>query len=151
MFLVEIPALTVGIFRLVRSSHHLEVGGHWWQAASINIELPAEDAEGSLGELAVSIPNTSRVPMAYCESPDISEIHGRVMTCSLWNTGLDPDAGVLDVLSWPARILKTVATAKAVRLECGHPAQTARAPGPVFGRDRFPGLLPSSGVPLIGD
>lgn len=149
VLLVEVPLRTLGTFRLVKGSHHLEVGGYAWQAAGITLELPPEDAEGSLGEVVVTLPNASRVPMAYIEAVD--EVLGQVLTCHLWNTALDPADAPQSALSWKAKILKSVATVKAVRLECGHPAQAQRAPGPVFGRDRFPGLLPSGGISLIGD
>jgi hypothetical protein len=143
LLFVEIPTSGEGFFRLVRNGRHLAANGVTWQACSLEIELPAEDAEGSLGQLVVSLPNVSRIPMAYVELDDPAtgrgEILGYPITCWLQHQSA---LAVFDpALSWRHTAVAAEASETVMKLECHHPAGAQRAPGRVFTRAEFPQLL----------
>lgn len=137
LLFVEAPRVAGGFWRLVRNNRNLSANGAKWHAAEMSIELPAEDAEGSLGRASVTISNVSRLPMAAIEG---SELLGQMVTFYLQHEAnlatFDPSLG------WSQLILSADVTERAARLECGHPAQVARVPSRVFTRKDFPGLLP---------
>jgi hypothetical protein len=131
-------------FRLVRDTRHREADGKVWQRASIDIELPGEDAAGSLGTLTFSIPNISRVPLAYVEAA--GEILGRPVTVWLQHeSSLD---AFEPALSWRHKIIDFRATESVATFEAGHTADGIRIPGPLYSREEFPQLLPTAGVRL---
>ncbi len=143
LLFVEVE-LGTGSFRLVRDTQHREGDGKVWQRAAIEIDLPPEDADGSLGTLTFSIPNVSRVPLAYVEASD--EILGRPVTVYLQHeSALDTFE---PALSWRHTIVDFRATELVATFEAGHSAEQVRVPGPLFTRVDFPQLLPTAGVRL---
>ena len=143
LLFVEIDA-DVGKFRMVNNAQHLEANGFRWQAADISIELPIEDAEGGLGELAIAIPNVSRIPIFYVDSED--DILGKSITIYLQLEGnLD---SFEEELSWTHVCLSAEVSERTARFRCGHAAQNQRVPGPLFDRVAFPQLLASGGISL---
>lgn len=144
LFFVEIPAPGGAFFRLVRSSRHTEADGKVWQAASIEIGLPAEDAEGSLGELSLAVPNVSRLPITYVEVDGYPL--GRTLT--VWLQHESSLSAFEPSLSWSHVVLRARADERALVLDCGHPAEVQRVPSRRFDRVRFPQLLPVGGFRL---
>lgn len=143
LLFVEVE-LEAGSFRLVRDTRHREADGKVWQRAAIEIELPGEDAEGSLGSLTFSIPNVSRVPLAYVEAAD--EVLGRPVTVYLQHeSSLDEFE---PALSWRHVIVDFRATELVATFEAGHTSTGVRVPGRRFTRADFPQLLPTAGVRL---
>lgn len=138
LLFIEIPLFSGGSFRLVRNTRHVQANGYIWQAASMVIDLPAEEADGSLGSLAISVPNVSRLPISYVEVSD--ELLGAEMTCQLAHEGnmatFEPG------LSWRHLITTAVATEQALRIESQHPAAITRVPSRIFDRTVFRQLLP---------
>lgn len=66
---VEIESVVPGrYFRLVDDNRHLHADAKLWQACGLDVTLPEMSVEGTLGELTVSIPNISRLPLAYAEA-----------------------------------------------------------------------------------
>lgn len=151
LFFVEIPIKSPpgpanSFFRVVGNGRHMRGNGVLWQAASLSIELPAEDLDGSLGSLRVSVPNTSRLPMAYLEADDY--LLGQPLTVYLQS---ETSLAVFEpALSWTHRILRGKATERRLSIECGHPAEVEQIPMGVYDRFRFPGLLPNEGISLAG-
>jgi len=139
---VEITRAAGGYFRLVRSQRHqTTTDGRVWQACAIDIVLPEEDAEGSLGDLRLTLPNVSRVPGAYIENGDI--LNQRV-TCYL---GLEGQA-LSPALSWTHRVGAARVRARTVTLTCDHPANQQTVPRGRFDRQSFPELLPQGRIRL---
>lgn len=140
LFFLEIPA-PAGFFRLVKSVRHVVADGKTWQAASIEIEPPPEDAEGSLGELVVRVPNVSRVPIAYVE------VDGAILgqTLTVWLQHESSLSAFEPSLSWSHVVIAARATEQTLQLSCGHPAEIARVPSRRFERAAFPQLLPAGG------
>lgn len=137
LLFVEVPRVGGGFWRLVRNNRNLVANGAKWHAADMAIELPAEDAEGTLGRASVTISNVSRLPMAAVEGSDLLG-----QTATFW---LQHEASLATFdpsLGWKQLILAADATEQLMRLECGHPAQLARVPSRVYTRTDFPGLLP---------
>lgn len=144
LLFVEVALGGGSFFRLVRDNKHHEANGKKWQRASIEIELPVEDAEGALGELVIAIPNVSQLALAYVEVDD--EILGRTLTAWLVH---ESSMEAFDAnLSWQHRILDMECDEVVARFHCGHSAELVRVPGPLFNRIDFPQLLPSAGVTL---
>lgn len=141
LFFVELEAAPGSFFRLVKSRRATEADGKVWQPASIEIELPGEDADGSLGELAITLPNVSRVPMAYVEVDHL--ILGADVTVYLQHE--QSLAAFEPSLSWEHVVLSARATERSMRLQCGHPAEIHRVPRVRFERGTFPQLLPAGG------
>lgn len=136
LFFVEIPTTSGGFYRLVRNSEHVDGNGFRWQAASIDVDLPAEDDSGTLGEMTLSIPNVSRVPMALVETA--GELLGQTVTCWVQTTG-NVEA-FDDAASWQHVITSVEADEKSLRCTGGHPAADQRVPSQLIDRTRFPGL-----------
>jgi hypothetical protein len=151
LFFVEIPVKSPpgpasSFFRMVGNGRHMRANGVLWQAATLSIELPAEDLDGSLGSLRVSVPNVSRLPMAYLEADDY--LLGQPLTVYLQNeSSMDV---FVPALSWTHRILRGKATERRMTIECGHPAEVEQVPMGVYDRFKFPGLLPNEGISLAG-
>lgn len=148
LLFVEIPRTSGaggGTFRLVRASKHVTANGHIWQACPMEIVLPEEDAEGTLGAATIRLPNVSRLPMAYLES---GELLGQIAT--VWLQHESSLTTFVPALSWKNLVVRGKARERGASLECGHPAQTQRLPSRIFDRDRFPQLLPSAGLSLTG-
>lgn len=136
LFFVEIPTTSGGFFRLVRNSEHVDGNGVRWQAASIDVDLPAEDDSGSLGELILTIPNVSQVPMALVETG--GELLGQTITCWVQTTGsLDTFD---DAASWQHEVRAVDADELTLRCTGGHPALDQQVPSQLVTRQRFPGL-----------
>lgn len=144
LLFVEVALAPPTVFRLVRDTQHREANGFKWQRAAIEIELPAEDSEGTLGELVVAIPNVSQLALAYVEVND--ELLGRTITAQLAH---ESSLGTFEPsLKWTHRILDFECDELVARFRCGHSAELVRCPGPLFNRTDFPQLLPSAGVAL---
>lgn len=135
---VEVPSvLSPGAFyRLVRNTHPIAANGVTWQAANVEITLPEENASGDLGDLKISLPNESRLPIALIEAGDIL---GQQIRVFLQPT--EAFAAFVPDLSWVHTAVRANATDAAVTVECGHPAELLRVPFPVFDRRRFKQLL----------
>jgi hypothetical protein len=135
----EVPLTTGAFFRLVRARRHVQADAKVWQAAAMKIELPSEDAEGSLGEVAIAIPNVSRLPMAYVEVS--GELLGQTVTLQLAHesNGFAFEPG----LRWTHVITRARANEKVIHFTAGHEASTMRVPSRVFDRTNFPQLLPA--------
>ncbi len=149
LFFVQIPIKSppgpaTSFFRLVANPRHTRGNGKMWQAASVKIDVPAEELDGSLGSLRVELPNTSRLPMAYLEADDY--LLGQDITVYLQHEG--SLATFEESLSWRHTILRGVANERTLSLECGHPADVAQMPMGVYTRRDYPGLLPSAGGSL---
>lgn len=141
LFLVEIARKAGGFYRLARSSQHVTVAGKVWQAAAIEIVLPDEMADGSLGEGAITIPNVSRLPLATVEVDN--ELLGQDVQLYLVNLA---DIEVLPLgLKFTLKGKAVTANEATLTLECGHPAQLARVPSRMFDRTRFKQLRPTGG------
>lgn len=137
LLFVEIPASNGGFFRLVRNGVTVNGDEKVWQPASIEIELPGEEAEGALGQLKLSIPNVSRLPVAYLELGE-GELIGFTATCWLQH---EENLDVFDpALSWEQLILAAEGDEGRLTVECGHPASVEQGPGHVFTRREFPQL-----------
>jgi hypothetical protein len=152
LLFAEIPTYTGGYFRVVRNTRNLFAGGVLWQAAELEIELPDEDAEGTLGSMRVSVPNVSRIPMAYLELGSVGgpgyEFLGQ--TVDVWLTTEDNLATLPEALRWSHLIVAGEATEETFTLECGHAAAGLVVPGRRMTRRQFPQLLPSGGAaPVI--
>ena len=136
LMFVEVPTLSGGYFRLVRNSEHVDANGVRWQAASIEVELPEEDDAGTLGELALSIPNVSQIPLALVQND--GELLGQTVTCWVQTTSaLDTFD---DAASWQHVVRSVEADERTLRCTCGHPAQDLRVPSRLITRAEFPGL-----------
>lgn len=143
LLFVEVQ-LATSYFRMVRDTRHREANGHWWQRATIDIELPSEDATGSLGQLVIAIPNVSQIALSYVEVED--ELLGRNITAWLAH---ESDLSTFEPsLSWRHRILSFECDELVGRFACGHSAELMRIPGPLFDRVKFPQLLATAGVTL---
>lgn len=143
LLFVEVPSKTGGNFyRLVRNTRHVAADGKTWQAAAMSIELPEENAEGDLGEVAFTLPNVSRIPMALVEVD--GEFLGQTLTC--WLQHEANLATFVAGLSWTALVLSCEASEKVIRFRCGHPSAGLRMPTQRFDRARFPQLLPTGGA-----
>jgi hypothetical protein len=152
LLFVEIPAPGLGdsggFFRLVKNTRHIVANGATWQATSMEIRIPEENADGDLGSLTIAIPNVSRLPLAYVESQSGQQLLGQIVTVYLQHESqLETFA---PGLSWRQRGIRFRANERTAELECGHPAQSQRIPFPVFDRRGFPQLLPTAGSPLGG-
>ncbi|MEO1277594.1 MAG: hypothetical protein AAFV77_01375 [Planctomycetota bacterium] len=136
LMFVEIPTSSGGFFRLVRDSQHRDANGVRWQAASIDVELPEEDDSGTLGELMLSIPNVSQIPLALVQNQ--GELLGKTVTCWVQTTSaLDTFD---DAASWQHVVRSVEADERTLRCTCGHPAQDLRVPSRLITRSQFPGL-----------
>lgn len=144
LMFVEVPRVAGGYYRLVQSERHWSGDGKVWQAASISLDLPDEDRDGSLAELALTIPNVSRLPMAAVELD--GELLGQDVTVWLQHAG--SLSTFTPALSWRHRILRVSANEAALRCVCGHPAALTQVPKRRFTRGSFPMLLRRAGVQL---
>lgn len=130
--------------RLVRNEQHLQADGRTWQACQLTLELPGEDAEGSMGELIFTVPNVAREALRLVEVECV--LLGRTATAWLQHAGhleaFEP------ALSWQHIVLDAELTEPAARFRCGHASELHKVPGPIIDRVRFPGVLPGAGVRL---
>lgn len=136
---VLIPRRSGGEYRLVRSMRHQRASNKLWLASSIEIQVPDEDSEGTLGQLTLAVPNVSRIPMQLLEE---KEILGQTITCWLCIEGQDLSA----ILSWQHTALKALAREPAVQVTCGHAAENQQVPSLRYNRVNFPQLLPQGGI-----
>ena len=138
---VEIP-ISAGTVRLVQSERNTLANGFAWQACSLGVEFPTEEASGSLGRMVLVVPNISRIPMAYVEVDD--ELLGASVT--VYKAHESSLAVFEPALSWSHTIIDCEMTEGVARFNCAHSAELFRAPGPLFDRTDFPQLLRSGGV-----
>lgn len=157
---VQIGRSMGGAYRLVRSAEprlaRVPASGDstlwYWQAASIDIELPGSNADGALPRLTVSIPNVSRLPGALVEIDVVStggaagleqgQILGQSVTVwlapvlrqSASPVVLDPAA------SFAAIATAAIVTPRSVSIECAHPSVRQRIPRGVYDRTTTPAL-----------
>lgn len=138
------PGPANSFFRFVANPKHVRANGKLWQAASITVELPAEELDGSLGSLKIEVPNVSRLPIAYVEADDY--LLGQDLTVYLQH---ETSLTTFELsLSWRHTILRCAATERKLTIECGHPADVLQVPMGVYDRLAYPGLLPSAGGSL---
>lgn len=138
LLFVEIPRVAGGFYRLVRNTVHVAANGVNWQACAMDIVLPEEDAEGTLGSSRLVLPNVSRIPMAAVERD--GELIGQI--ASVWLQHTDTLPAFVPSLRWTSKVLAAVATEKVMQLECGHPAGIYDVPSRRFNRRDFPQMLP---------
>lgn len=142
LLFVTVPLRSGAVFRLVNASRHTHAGGFNFQACGMKIELPSEDVDGSLGKLAVTVPNISRIPMGYVDHDDADgegQILGATITCQL---AYDGDLTSFNpALSWKAVVLSVDADAVWFKVDCGHPASIGRGPRMRYTRKVFPQML----------
>ncbi len=141
LFFVEIPRAAGGNYRLVANSAHVNADGKFWQAASMSIEPPAEDADGSLGEGTIAIRDVSRLAMQIVEVE--GEIKGQ--TLSWW---LQPSSSLVTfdaALKFRQLVTAIDADERGIVLWCGHPANFVLVPSRVYDRRTFPQLQPTGG------
>lgn len=152
---VQIGRAMGGAYRLVRSAEPrlARVPGDatlwYWQAASVDIELPSSNADGALPRLSVSVPNVSRLPGALVEIDvesagglDRGQILGQTVT--VWLAPV-PKASASPVVLDAAASFSAIATAaivtpRTVSIECAHPSVRQRIPRGVFDRTTTPAL-----------
>ncbi len=142
LLFVEAPLKSGGFIRLVRNSRHLAAGGRKWQACSIEIELPESSAEGALGELRITLPNVSRLPMLYLEAAN--ELLGQTFTC--WLAHERSLEAFSSALAFAHTALRATMNERVATIVCGHPAQNKRTPAAVYDRRVYPQLLPGGGL-----
>lgn len=136
LFFVEIPLADEGFFRLVHNTRHVEAGGLLWQACTIGIEIPREDADASLGAGSLVVPNVSRMPGAFIEVE--GELVGQPIAIWLQHQSLLDTLD--DELSWRLLCTGATITEKAVTLRIGHELRGRRLPTKSFDRTIFPQL-----------
>lgn len=140
---VEVPRKAGGFYRLVDNTRHVQsADGRVWQAASILVELPDEEPDGSQTDLSLTIPNVSRLPMAAVEAE--GELLGQVV--KVWMAHQSNAFAFSDGLAWQHRIVRVRADESAMTVECGPPDVGLLAPSERFDRRQFPGLLPAGGI-----
>lgn len=130
--------------RIVRNSVHIAANSLKWQAMQMQISLPAEEADGSLGQATLGISNVSRIPMLYLETDNL--ILGQRLT--FWLQHQTSLTTFNAALSWQAVALKATMNAMTAEIVCGHPASAMKMPQGVYDRSTFPQLLPGGGVNL---
>ena len=139
---VEISRTDGNFFRLCDNNRHMEANGKIWQAASIKLSMPEENIDGTLGQLTLTIPNVSRLPMAAVEVD--GELLGQ--TVRVWFAHESSLATFDPALLWVHEGAKVKANAAELTLTCGHPSAGKRIPAVRFNRTNFPQLLPQGGV-----
>jgi len=133
LFFVKIE-LAGSTIRLVKSRRHIQADGVVWQASSVLIDLPSEDGSGALGEMVISVPNVSRLPISYVEAQ--GELLGRDVTAYLQHeSSLDV---FVDALSWRNRILSCEITAAQANFRCEPASGLHKIPSVVFNRNVSP-------------
>lgn len=145
LMFVEIPTADgLSAFRLCTNNTHTVFGAYVWTAASMSIELPEENADGSLGRASIQISNVSRIPMALIEQAangsQFGELLGQQMTIYLANESSLQDAR--NSVRWRQLITNATATEQTLRLDAMPPAESMRVPRPIYDRTTFRQLLP---------
>jgi hypothetical protein len=175
LMFVEIPARAVegGFYRLVNNTQNIVApieGGvdgdgdpiRGFVATSMQIVLPEEDGQGTLGRLEITIPNVSRIPMAVVETDleggpvDEGDILGQVATVWLANErdvttvyNVKYPFTLRRMLSWRHRVKSATMNEKVAKFACGHRGGQRSSPGPRFDRSRFPQLLASASQGVV--
>lgn len=145
IWLVEIESVESGKhFRLAGVGTHVTAASKVWQACSLRIEPPSESDDGAIGEASVTVPNVSRLPLAFVEEGDLLGQPIRIYLAH--ESHLSTLTGVV---SWETRILRARIDAKAAIFECGSPAEVEQIPSRVMDRRAFPQLL-STGARRLG-
>lgn len=134
---VEIPSTVSGSFRLVDDNRHCEADGKVWQAAGIVLSLPEEELEGTLGEVRLSIPNISRLPLAHVETGDIL---GQSLTAWIAHSANLASFASGNALRFEHRIVKADCTEKVMTLSCRHVVAGMTLPRGRYTREQFPQL-----------
>jgi hypothetical protein len=138
---VEVPRLAGGYYRLVKGDRNVEAaaasaGGSTvkWVAAAIEVGPPDEDADGTLGDLSLSIPNPSRLAMAAVEAE--GELLGQTVTLTLAHSDLLPS--LAGAVTWRHTIVRAEITEAVARFTCGHEGAGMSVPSGVIDRFSFP-------------
>lgn len=136
--LLEVTITPGTVARLANNPEHVECGGLLFQAASFEVDGIAEDAEGAIPRLSVTLSNVGREPAAQLEA---GFILGQPVTFYLAD---EADLSALPAgLSWTFIVTSAPAvSASSARFEAGPPAVLHTVPGMVYERSRFPGILP---------
>lgn len=130
--------------RLVRARANLTAAGVEWQAASMELAPPAESLEGSLAPVRLAVGDVARRAVAIVESEDC--VLGQTLSAWVVHESVLPSLPA--AVRVDARVLRVTLTEAGPVLECGHPAQIGRAPGPRFTREAFPVLAPAAAQEL---
>lgn len=139
VWLVEIESVEPGKhFRLAGAGAHITAAEKLWQACSLDVSPPAESGDGSIGEATITLPNVSRLPIAFVEDGDLL---GRPITLTLAHESAFED--LVGCPSWRLLVLRCRIDAMAAVFECGAPAEVERIPSRVMDRRAFPQLLPT--------
>lgn len=143
LWLVEVESASPGkFFRLAGVGRHVVAEGQVWQACSLKVDAPQESSDGSIGEGSITIPNVSRLPLAFVEDGDLI---GQPLRLILAH---ESDLTVL-AISWSVLILRARIDARAAIFDIGSPAEVERVPSRIMDRRAFPQLL-STGRRRLG-
>lgn len=144
LLFLEVDLHNENQIRLVRNDRHIEADGRTWQAVSLDVTVPDEDAEGTLGELDFTVSNVSREPLR------LVEVDNELLGCEV--TAWIQHAANLDsfepALSWKHTIVEAEIDELTAVFRAGHAADLQKVPGPLYKRQDFPQLLPGVGVRL---
>lgn len=139
IWLVEIESVDSGkYFRLAGAGTHITADGKLWQACSLDVQPPSESGDGSSGEGSITIPNVSRLPIAFVEDGDLL---GQPLTLTLAHESVFGD--LVGCPSWRLKVLRSRIDAAAAIFEVGSPGEVERIPSRVMDRRAFPQLLPT--------
>jgi hypothetical protein len=144
LLLVELPlkgSQAGKVVRLVRSRANVTAGdGHVFQAADIELAEPAQSIEGGLAPVRLAMVDLARRALPLIESEDC--VLGQTLSAWIVHESVLPT--LPEAVRTRAKVLRATLTESGPVLECGHPAQIGRAPGPRFAREQFPVLAPAS-------
>jgi hypothetical protein len=130
LWFVELPRKSGGVYRLVDNTRKVTANSKLWVPTSLKIEVPAENSDGSIAELAITLPNVARIAVAELEA---GEIQGQIITLRAEHQLADGTFGAFtNTLRWRARVIKATATEQVVQISAGHPASLQRLPLRVF-------------------
>lgn len=139
LWLVEVESVESGKrFRLAGAGQHVTANSKLWQACSLKVDPPTESGDGAIGDASITIPNVSRIPLAFVEDGDLL---GQPITLMLAHESAFTD--LVGCPSWRLLILRCRIDASAAVFGCGSAAEVERVPSRVMDRRAFPQLLPT--------
>jgi len=139
LMFVQVARKAGGFFRLVGSARHVVADGKVWQAAGLKLELPGEEAEGSLGDGSITLADVSRLALGMVEVG--GELIGQEIT--VWVQHESTFASFDPAMSYQMVAKGVAASGASLSVECGSPEEVGTFPLGEFTRQDFPGLLPT--------
>ena len=140
-WLAEIGSAAGGFYRLCKGERAVVAGGETWRPGLEDVSVPAENADGALGEARIVVPNPSRLPLAIADSGDLDAQPVRILVAH--ESAL---VKLQAACEWSMVILSLAADAARLTITGGHPAEISRVPSGVFTRSEFPGMVPGAGL-----